>query len=202
MKRRGNADSLEGVLDQVWAMLKRGVHRFYDPFHWPVLGTVGEDGCSQRSVILRQFRQPERILVCHTDSRAGKVQEISNTDRVSWHFYHPKKMVQVRITGPAELHSDDRFADGQWAATKITSRLNYCAVRAPGTPVDRPTSGLPDFLLNGVRAIQDSARGREHFTAISGRIESIDWLKLRVSGNRRARFEWEDDRLNATWLIP
>ena len=110
--------------------------------------------------------------------------------------------MQLRITGPAELHSDDPFADAQWAATKLTSRLNYCSVQPPGTPVDKPSSGLPDFLKNGVPKPWEKAGGREHFTVIAGKIESIDWLKLRVTGNRRARFEWNKGDIRATWLIP
>ena len=117
--------------------LSRGAARFNDPFHWPVLGTTGKEGASLRCVILRQFLMPDRVLVCHSDARAEKVQEISGLDKVSWLFYHPQKKVQLRISGHATLHADDQFADEQWAAVRATSRLNYCAVAPPGTPVDR-----------------------------------------------------------------
>ena len=36
-----------------------------------------------RCVILREFLMPDRVLVCHTDARAAKVQEISNFAKVS-----------------------------------------------------------------------------------------------------------------------
>jgi hypothetical protein len=183
-------------------MLHRGVTRFNDPFHWPVLGTTGQSGSRLRTVILRQFLLKERILVCHTDARADKVQEISQTAQVCWLFYHPKRKIQLRISGPATLHADDEFAEEQWASAKITSRLNYCATQAPGTPVDRPSSGLPDFLRNKVAGLIESESGRKNFMAIAGRIESLDWLRLDVLGNRRARFDWDEKRLNATWLIP
>jgi len=155
-----------------------------------------------RTVIFRQLILPDRILVCHTDARAAKVQEINNVSKVSWLFYHPKKNVQLRISGQAELHTDDSFSDGQWAAARITSRLNYCATQAPGTLVDKPSSGLPDFLLNKVPTLLESEKGRRNFMAISCRIDSIDWLRLSVTGNRRARFEWEKDELKAVWLVP
>jgi hypothetical protein len=38
---------------------------------------------------------PDRVLVCHTDARAAKVEEISNVVKVSWLFYHPKRKVQL-----------------------------------------------------------------------------------------------------------
>jgi hypothetical protein len=38
--------------------------------------------------------------------------------------------------------------------------------------------------------------------AIAMKIDAIDWLMLKVSGNRRARFEWGNDKFQATWLVP
>jgi len=183
-------------------MLKRGVTRFNDPFHWPVLGTTGEDGCNLRTVILRQFLLPDRVLVCHTDARATKAQEISNCSSARWLFYHPERKVQLRISGQARCHRDDPLADSQWAATKITSCLDFCATLPPGTPVDKPSSGLPDLLLSKAPALLESEKSRAHFMAISCTIDSIDWLKLRALGHRRARFDWDENKLHATWLIP
>ncbi len=200
--KRGKWDTLEGVLNETWAMLNRGANRFTDPFHWPVLGTTGKDGPRLRTVILRQVRVPERMLVCHTDRRAPKVQEIFHSQDVSWLFYHPKKRVQLRISGPATLHSDDRFAQDQWDATTVTSRINYCADEPPGTPLDKPSTGIPDFLRNKVPTLLESEGGRDNFTAIACRIQVIDWLILRVTGNTSARFSWDENGLTSTWLIP
>ena len=200
--KKGNGDGLHGILNEVWTMLKRGITHSNDPFHWPVLGTTGKDGCNLRTVILRQLLLPDRILVCHTDARATKAQDIGNDSKVSWLFYHPEKKVQLRISGQAKLHRDDQFADDQWAATKITSRLDYSTTHPPGTPVDKPSSGLPDYLLKKIPAVLDSERSRKNFMAISCKIDSIDWLMLRALGHRRARFDWDEDRLRATWLIP
>jgi pyridoxamine 5'-phosphate oxidase len=201
-RQAGKREALEPLLDEAWKMLHRGAARFNDPFHWPVLGTTGKAGAELRTVILRQFISAGRILVCHTDARTPKVQEISGVRRVCWLFYHPKKKVQLRVTGPATLHADDQFADAQWAATKITSRLNYCTVAPPGTAVERPSSGLPDFLHHKLPAVLESERGRQNFMAIAARIDSMDWLKLGVTGNRRARFDWDETGMKASWLIP
>jgi len=201
-KSHGKRDALEGVLHEIWSMLKRGVGRSQDPFHWPVLGTTGKNGCSLRTVILRQLILPDRILVCHSDARAAKANEIRRFNKVSWLFYHPKKKVQLRVSGQATLHTDDQFADEQWAKTGVTSRLNYCAVKPPGTPVDQPTSGLPDFLYNRIPTLLQSERGHKNFMSIACQIDTIDWLMLSVMGNRRARFVWDEHRLSAGWLVP
>jgi len=201
-KKNGKWDTHESVLDEIWIMLTRGASRFNDPFHWPVLGTTGKAGPNLRTVILRKVIVPERTLVCHTDARAPKVQEIRDAERVSWLFYHPKKMIQLRITGSAALHTDNPLAEDQWAAAKPTSRLNYCAVEPPGTAIDRPCSGLPDFLLKTVPTILQTQRGRKNFMAIACRMDAVDWLILRPTGNRRACFTWDVNGQTSTWLVP
>ncbi len=155
-----------------------------------------------RTVILRQIVLPDRILVCHTDTRAPKAREIEECDRVSWLFYHPAEKVQLRIYAKATLHSQDRFADEQWDAAAITSRLNYATVEPPGTSVDTPTSGLSDFLRNKIPTLLESKRGRPNFMSVVCRIDVIDWLMLSVLGNRRARFVWDENKLRSTWLVP
>ena len=201
-KKNGKWDTLDGVLKEIWEMLARGATHYRDPFHWPVLATTGQQGPNMRCVILRDLVMPDRVLVCHTDARAAKVREISNSPEVSWLFYHPKKKVQLRITGRATLHMADNYADRQWAGTGLSSRLNYCATEPPGSRIESPSSGLPAFLLNKAPTLLETEKGRQNFAAISCRIEAIDWLVLSVLGNRRARFKWDAAGLNAKWLIP
>ena len=134
MKRQNSKlDDLDGILEKIWRMLEQGATHSNDPFHWPVLGTKSGESCSLRTVILRQVKVPERILVCHTDVRSAKVREIKNYSQTSWLFYHPKKKIQLRVSGYATLHTHDSYADRQWANTGITSRLNYCTSQPPGS---------------------------------------------------------------------
>ena len=195
-------DTLRGVLDSVWIMLDQGATHSDDPFHWPVLGTTSKEGCSLRTVILRQVDASNRTLVCHTDARSVKVQEIMNKSRTSWLFYHPTHKIQLRISGTTTLHADDLCADKQGADTSVASRLNYCATQAPSTPIDKPSSGLPDFLLNKIPTFLETEMGRKHFMAIETHIDTIDWLILKVTGNRRACFKWVEDRMKAAWVVP
>ncbi len=203
MKRRNEKwDTLNNILENIWLMLEHGATHSDDPFHWPVLGTALNAGCSLRTVILRQVEASERILVCHTDARSAKVHEIKNYPQTSWLFYHPEKKVQLRVTGHTTLHTHDSFADRQWADTSSTSRLNYCASQPPGTPINKSSSGLPDFLLKNIPTLLETEMGRKHFMAIVLHIYSIDWLMLKATGNRRVRFDWDEDGLRATWLVP
>ena len=195
-------DTLDGVLDKIWLMLEQGANQSDDPFHWPVLGTTSKEGCNLRTVILRKVDASDRILVCHTDARSAKVQDIKNYSQTSWLFYHPTKKIQLRISGQTTLHAHDPYADQQWADTSITNRLNYCASKPPGTRIDKPSSGLPDFLLNKIPTFLETERCRKNFMVIVVHLFSIDWLLLKITGNRRALFEWDKDRLRSTWLVP
>jgi len=202
-KKKAGLDTLEGVLENAWKMLLKGAERSDDPFHRPVLGSTGPQGCNLRTVILRQVLVRERMLVCHSDARAPKADEIRASHRVAWLFYHPVKKVQLRIYGQATLHRDDAMADEQWTAVGITSRLNYATGQPPGTPVEQPTSGLPDILRHKVPTLLESETVRPNFLTIACRLDAMDWLRLSLLGSRRARFTWDDkDRLQATWLVP
>jgi hypothetical protein len=195
-------DTLNGVLDKIWLMLEQGAKHSDDPFHWPVLATTSIEGCNLRTVILRKVDASDRILVCYTDARSAKVQDIKNCSPTSWLFYHSKKKIQVRISGQTTLHAHDPYADQQWADTSITNRLNYCTSQPPGTRIDNPSSGLPDFLLNKMPSLLETESCRKNFMVIVVHVSSIDWLLLKITGNRRALFEWDKDRLRSTWLIP
>ena len=198
--RRWN--TFDGILEKIWQMLEKGATHSDDPFHRPALGTSSKEGCSLRTVILRKVNVPDRILVCHTDARSAKVQEIKDNSQTTWLFYHPEKKVQLRVTGHTTLHTHDSYADIQWTGTSSTSRLNYCTSEPPGTPIDKPSSGLPDFLLKKIPTLLENEMGRKHFMVIAVQIHSIDWLILKVTGNQRARFDWDEDSLHATWLVP
>jgi hypothetical protein len=95
------------------------------------------------------------------------------------------------------------MADEQWAAAGITSRLNYATSEAPGTPVEQPTSGLSDILRSKAPTLLESETVRPYFMAIACHLDTMDWLRLSLLGNRRARFKWDNkDGLQATWLVP
>ena len=59
-------------------------------------------------------------------------------------------------------------------------------------------------LITRYRAakVADSQVGRENFAVICCRFDRMDWLKLGLTGHRRARFFWWEDRLDASWVVP
>ena len=195
-------EGLEEVLSRIWRLLARGVSNTNDPMHCPSLATGSSQGGQVRTVILRGADEKERTLICFSDSRAAKVDEVRVYGRAQWLFYHPRKQVQMRISGPMTVHIDDRLADVHWERVKGFSRLNYCAEHPPGTPLPQPSSGLPARLLRQFSNLMHTDSGRSNFAVLIGKVDVIDWLQLSRKGNARACFRWEDGRMRATWVVP
>jgi len=142
------------------------------------------------------------VLISHCDRRTPKVRQICDNPKISWLFYHPKRQIQLRLTGTAMVHTEDSTADSQWEKVRITSRLNYCTEKPPGWPAEDPTSGLPDLLRHKAPGMFDEQGARKNFAAIVCRFDRMDWLKLRLTGNIRAQFHWEDNQPTTSWVIP
>jgi len=194
--------TLDDVLNSSWRILHKGVRSFRHPFHRPALATLDGNGPQVRTVILRAFSEKDRTLICHCDARTPKVSQIRENPDVSWLFYHPEKWMQLRLSGKASVHTDDRTAESQWERVGPTSRINYCAEIPPGSPVGKPASGLPGFLRATAPKLLDHPDARKNFAAIVCRFDHMDWLLLKLTGHNRAVFRWKDNRLDASWVVP
>ncbi len=201
-KKKETISTLDDVLNSSWRILHNGVRNFRHPFYRPVLTTMDGNKPEVRTVILRGFSEKDRKLICHCDARTPKVSQIRDNPKVSWLFYHPEKWIQLRLSGIAAVHTDDKTAESQWEKVRLTSRINYCAENPPGSPAENPTSGLPDFLRDKAPKLFDHPEARNNFAAIVCRFDQMDWLLLKLTGHLRARFHWEDDRIDASWVIP
>lgn len=190
------------ILKRIWKHLDLGVLQRKHPFHLPVFGTGNGSAPSLRVVVLRRFwRRPPR-LAFHTHRGSPKIGQIEKNPHVSWVFYHPEEKLQLRISGRAEIHTDDDLAEEQWMATGLFSRRCYVG-EAPTQVSKKPTSGLPEDLADREPTPEESARGRDNFTVVSSTIDQIDCLELDVRGHRRSLFSWNaDGELKTKWLTP
>jgi pyridoxamine 5'-phosphate oxidase len=194
--------TLDDVLESSWRLLHDGVRNFRNPFHHPTLTTIDGNKPQARIVILREFSEGDRTLICHCDVRGPKVLQIRDNPRVSWLFYHPKKWLQLRLSGTASVHTDDNTAQSQWEKVRLHQRINYCAEIPPGSATDKPTSGIPDFLRDKAPKLLAHSEARKNFAAIVCHFDEMDWLLLKLTGHIRAKFHWKDNQPDASWVIP
>ena len=190
------------ILKKIWKHLDLATLERSHPFHTPVFGTICDGEPNTRVVVLRRFwRKPPR-LAFHTHSGAPKIAEIQTNPNVSWTFYHPQEKFQLRIKGRATIHTNDELAQEQWLATELFSRRCYIG-EAPSQESRKPTSGLPENLIDSEPTREESERGRANFVVVSSTIERIDCLELAVKGNRRSLFAWRGNgEIETKWLTP
>lgn len=195
-------DSLQAVLDHCWGLLEAAAGSAASSMHTPVLATVEAGGPAQRTVVLRRVDRERRRLMCHTDRRSRKVAEIEGNPRVAWLFYDASRKEQIRVGGEARVTGEGSLADTQWASSGLGSRRCYLAHPGPGASLPGPVSTLPEHLRDRRPTETESLAGRDNFTVITTRIDSLDWLWLSARGHRRASFRWHEGGLDAQWTAP
>jgi len=202
MQDADNITDLGEVLKHIWEELGQGASNSHSAYHTPVFASLSERGSSLRTVVLRKVVPEERAIVCHSDIRAAKVAEIKRNPSVSWLFYAPEEKIQIRAEGMALVYHQDEVAQMAWQQTQLMSRRAYMASPGPGTPLDKPGSGLAENMLNRSPLQDESEAGWPNFGVIVSTVQRFDWLYLSAKGHRRAHFEWTGDSFAGSWLIP
>lgn len=201
---------LAAIFDNCWDLLEEGARSRKSPLHTPCVANVDADGhAAQRVMVLRAADREAGRLSFNSDRRSPKIAQMHGQPA---HVlaYHVEAGVQLRLAGMATVHLDDRVADAGWRSATNFARRCYLAQWAPGTPIDRPASGLPAWA-EGIQPSDDQvAPARANFAVIRIAVARIDWLHLANSGHRRAHF-WREDRPHAAavdrmwsgqWLVP
>lgn len=189
-----------------WTMLQRAVVDRRHAFRTPTLCTVSAtDGTPRARTVVLRHADPDRLtLRCHSDRRAGKITEIERQPIVAWHLYDVKSRTQLRLKAQARVHLDGPIFEEAWERTALMSRRCYLAPHTPGTPSADPSPNLPADLIEGEPGKDRSEEGRAHFAVIESQVQEMDWLLLKHSGHRRARFEWNErgELSVSNWVEP
>ena len=193
---------LDSVFASVWAALETGAARRKHAFHTGMLLTVGVQGPRGRIVVCRGADLATRRVWCHTDARAGKVEEVLADARAGWTFYDAGDAVQVRLEGRAEWHCGDEVARAAWERSTLLARRCYLSPLGPGAEVAGPDSGLPPELVDREPTEEEARPGLAHFGVLSVTVERVEWLKLGFEGHTRAAWEWEEGAWRGRWLVP
>jgi 3-hydroxyisobutyrate dehydrogenase len=198
-----NHTSLSEIEQQAWALLAQGSQTPGDAFYTGTLGTLSDNGVSLRTVVLRGANPLQKIVVCYSDKRATKVEEIKANPNVSFHFWDSERKIQLRLSARATIHTSDALADQHWQGASLSNRRSYLAIPAPGSEQPQPTSGLPDGLDTREPTQQESKKGRINFALIAIVVHHLDYLHLAKGGHRRAIFKYDGGKLaEASWIVP
>ena len=175
----------------IWQSIKHELHRGAldpkHPFRYVNLGTTGENFPQVRTVVLREVTQELDFLV-YTDFRSEKVKEIQACPKVALHFYHPKKMLQIRVEAMAEIHFQNDLSEQHWEKIPDPRKPEYTGSLAPGTPVPHPDLGW-------------DLGEKSFFTVLKISSQRIEALQLSKDGHLRIQFEKAND-WKGQWLVP
>ncbi|MEM6767815.1 MAG: pyridoxamine 5'-phosphate oxidase family protein [Bacteroidota bacterium] len=193
-------NDLSKAHQQLWGLLERATADPKSPFRTIILASTGADDVFSRIVILRKVQKQGAIMICHTDTRSEKIEQIKASPKVALLCWDPRKQLQVRIQAEAEVHYQDELANQEWLRLGERSRKNYSSQLEPGRFVDSFQEGIDAYrLVHGTEV--DSRMWKAHFAVIMLRLTSIEWLWLDRTGHRRALYTRESN-WEGRWMVP
>jgi len=181
--------SLIEVFNSVKQELKLSTVDKKHPFRYTVLSTQGTHVRS-RYVVLREIADNFQFII-YTDSRSRKVNELAKHNEAQLLFYHPKKQVQVVLTGYASILQHEEFSQQAWGKVQGPARKAYNTQKSPGEPIDKPTEGH----------LWREAMDDRYFAVITIDPKEIEVLQLNKSEHLRASFQYKNDWAGE-WLVP
>ena len=169
--------------------LQNGADQKEHPFHYFTFGTVGLGRIARlRTVALRNITDDLQIFF-FTDFRSKKILHIKENKQVSLLFYHPEKALQIRIEGPAKIHSNEADTKRYWSNIHGDSRKDYTTAAAPGSTLE-----VPDKV--------DYLHDQNYFCIVEVIPFKIEYLKLQKPHHLRIRYSLESGNWLTDYLVP
>lgn len=173
------------MLDQILEDLKNEVKFGYlkkkHPFRYPSLASIEEKFPIQRTVVLRDTTEDFELII-YTDERSNKISQFEINPKASLLFYHPKKLLQVKVQGKMNIIKSGKEYEDYWSRVQGKSQKDFTTKKPPGTPMDNP-----DQL--------EYKEDEHHFCLLKLVPEHMEFLQLKRPNHIRARFDksnnWE-----------
>jgi pyridoxamine 5'-phosphate oxidase len=196
-------NDLMGSLDHAWNLIEAGSKGRRNPFHTPVISTIGLDGTPQsRVLVLRTADKMSRSLRFNSDMRSPKVAEIQANPAASILMYDNEQKIQLRLSGRFEVHTSGEEIDAIWSASERYARRCYMTEGAPSSIANKPTSGLPAYVDGRKPEENELVAARANFGILLFQVDQIDWLYLATEGHRRARWIFDGTQWQGNWMYP
>ncbi len=178
---------------QIFEELKRelvnGHSKKGHPFRYFSLATIAKTNTSQQRTVVLRKTDSNLELLFYTDRRSSKIQQVQANKNVSCLFYHPKKLLQVKIEGIAKIVDDTKTLVSLWGGIPIKSRKDYTTTKAPSSLINNPDE--VDYLNEG-----------NHFCAVRIIPNKIEYLRLKRPNHLRVLFKKEDENWKDDFLVP
>lgn len=175
-------------LEECRRELINGHTKKHHPFRFFSLATIHNNKPRQRTVVLRRLLPNFKILF-YTDIRSQKVEDLEENNAISALFYHPKKLLQIKIDGVCRLIKDSKDIEPYIANLPTTSRKDYITSLAPGSEIKNPDN--VEYL-----------NGEINFCAIQILPKTIEILQLKRPNHIRIQYTLENNEWKGQFLVP
>ena len=203
MMSTSSKENTDEIFKDIKRNLTRGVKDRKHNFHTPVFSNVNGVGeIDSRIVVLRNFDPLKMILNFHTDYRSPKAIDLKHNDNSSFVFYDHKLKIQLRIKTTSVLNNQNEIAKEIWDKTRLLSRKCYLTAKDPSSFTELPEDGIPNHLVGKEPNLEESEKGFKNFTVVENKIKEIDWLYLEISGHRRLKLIFNEQKPKYQWIIP
>ncbi|WP_298353649.1 pyridoxamine 5'-phosphate oxidase family protein [uncultured Dokdonia sp.] len=180
---------LDQYFDEVKKEFSLGINKKGHPFRYITLGTVDAGGVPQlRTVVLRQV-QDDLSLRIYTDSRSSKIAQLLQNPTASLLFYHPKKLLQVKVTATASVITDPTELAKYYTGVQPNSKKDYTTAQPPGATLSNPDE--VSYL-----------EATHFFTIITFAPTQIEYLQLKRPNHIRASFTKTNDEWEGRFINP
>lgn len=180
----------EQYLDIVKKELQSGVNSASHPFHYFTLATTGINEVPRlRTVVLRNITK-DLTLTLYTDKRSRKVTHIKEHNKVCLLFYHPEKLLQLKIDGVAYLEKDEKKLTKIWNKIEAPARKDYITLKGPGSKLEQQEQ---------IEYLDTS----QHFAVIHINPYKIEYLKLQRPNHIRVQYSLDEKGgWDSNFLVP
>jgi len=178
----------EQFLEELKDEIQKGVLKRGHPFRYTTMASVVDNTPQTRTVVLRRV-STDLDLFIYTDERSDKISQIRKNNKVSFLFYHPKKLLQIRIDGLAHIITDEAELKKYWSGIPTNSRADYTTITAPGSTLKNP---------DNVTYLEDE----HHFCILKIIPTTMEYLKLKRPNHIRIKFEKNDSDWEGSFLVP
>jgi hypothetical protein len=175
------AQDLDALFGEVWRRLEAGE----GASRLPALATLGEDGPSVRTVVLRSADRDGASLEIHTDVASAKVRDLRRTPEAALHVWDAELSLQIRLGVRVRVAEGAAAADA-WSRVPEDARRRYGGTE-PGAELGAPGDR---------REVAEPAR----FAVLVAQVHRIDALHLGRM-QRRALYLAADGFAGA-WIAP
>ncbi len=159
------------------------------PFRYATLGTVGLDKMARLRTIVVRNVSDDFIFTFYTDKRSKKLTHIIENNKVGLLFFHPQKMIQIKIEGLAMVVKDPIMIAHHWSNIKAHSKKDYTTAAAPGT--DIAAYDTIEYL-----------REDNYFCVVQVAPHKIEYLQLGRSNHIRIKYSKAYENWKGKYVAP